>query len=351
MQRQERRSALMELVLAFDVGGTHTRARTAAVTGGGQPALAAPDISTRLSSASELLAFVSQVASAAADLGTVRAAFVAVAGPVTGDRSRVTNWPSDSAVSVEALEGAGLPVAHTHMLNDAAVGAWGALARLGGTDGVTRAHALSEHASGALAAGNLVYVAPGTGLSSATVVRHGLGPLAATVLASEFENTQMPRLGGEIGPVVDAIGAKLGRQPDWEDLVSGRGLAAIYDAFGFLTAEGPRAIPADTPHRSAAIADAARAGGDPHATAAIDVFYRTLGHFAQTLALTCLPCAGVVIGGASTEANLELIGRSGLVEAFTTHHRFGELLSGIPLYAVGGDVNLEGAVWLALQDL
>jgi glucokinase len=335
------------LVLAFDVGGTHTRARVAAVSGGGEAVLAAPDVSIRLCSAHDLLAFVAQVAATAAGLGTVRAAMVAVAGPVSGTTCRISNWPSDSAISIADLEAAGLPTGHTGMLNDAAVGAWGALSRVDGRAPARAQSITGTAATGPFPAGNLVYVAPGTGLSSATVVRHGLGRLRATVLASEFENTQMPRLGGEIGTVADAIAGVIGREPDWEDLVSGRGLVRIYDALASLTPEGSVGIPVDLPHRAAAIAAAARGGDDVRASAASDVFYRTLGHFAQTLALTCLPCAAVVVGGASTELNLEFVRGSGLPETFRTHHRFGELLSAIPIYAVGGDVNLEGAVRLA----
>jgi glucokinase len=340
-------AATNDLMLAFDVGGTHTRARIAAMIGGGAPRPAAPDVSTRLCSAHDLLALVAEVLETSAALGTVRAAMVAVAGPVTGTSCRISNWPSDQVISIADLESAGLPAGHTRLLNDAAVGAWGALERVTATDAAASVHALTSPASLPVGPGNLIYVAPGTGLSSASIVRHGLGSLGATVLASELENTQMPHFGGEIGPVVDAIAGVIGRRPDWEDLVSGRGLVRIYDALDFLTVEGPRGIPVGQQHRAAAIAEAARVGSDLRASAASDVFYRTLGHFAQTLALTCLPCAGVVIGGASTELNIELVRHCGLVETFRTHHRFAELLSGIPIYAVDGDVNLEGAVLLA----
>jgi glucokinase len=151
----------------------------------------------------------------------------------------------------------------------------------------------------------------------------------------------MPRFDGEIGRVVDAIAGTLGRAPDWEDLISGRGLVNVYEALG--PTDGETALDAR------AIAEAARAGSDERARAASDVFYRTLGHFARTLALTCLPCAAVVIGGASTERNLDLLRAAGLPEVFATHHRFAELLGAVPLYAVGGEVNLEGAVLLALE--
>jgi glucokinase len=303
-----------------------------------------------VASAHDLNAFVSQVVRTAGDLGTVTAAVVAVAGPVVGEQSRVTNWPSDSSIAVSDLQRAGLPIGRTRLVNDATAGAWGALGRVDTHGLAVRAQLLTAHGGEqGLGAGNLVYVAPGTGLSSACVVRHGLGSLGASVVASEFENTQIPRFEGEIGLVIDVIALRLGRCPDWEDLVSGRGLVRIYDALGTIAGTEASRIAGDVALDARAIAEAARVGDDARARAASDVFYRTLGRFAQTLALSCLPCAVVVIGGASTEPNVGLLRSAGLAETFATHHRFGDLLGAIPLYAVGGEVNLEGAVMLALQ--
>jgi glucokinase len=340
-----------ELVVALDVGGTNTRARIVTVGGREEPRLAAPDVTTFVATAHDLSAFVSQVVRTAEPLGMVAAAVVAVAGPVVGEQSRVTNWPSDSSIAVSDLQRAGLPLGRTRLVNDATAGAWGALGRVDTHGLAVRAQPLTAHGGGeqGLGAGNLVYVAPGTGLSSACVVRHGLGSLGASVVASEFENTQIPRFEGETGLVIDVIALRLGRCPDWEDLVSGRGLVHIYDALGTIAGTEASGIITDVALDARAIAEAARVGDDARARTASDVFYRTLGRFAQTLALTCLPCAVVVIGGASTEPNVGLLRSAGLAETFASHHRFGDLLGAIPLYAVGGEVNLEGAVMLALQ--
>lgn len=340
-----------DLVIALDVGGTNTRARIATVSGTGEPHPVVPDVSARAGSMSELTAIVSDVVRTAESLGTVVAAVVAIAGPVLGERSHVTNWACDSLVQIRDLERAGLPAGRTRLVNDATAGAWGALDRVDRDGPVDRAYVLAarDGSEEGLGGGNLVYVAPGTGLSSAFIVRHGLGPIGASVVACEFENTQMPRFEGEIGLVVDAVAAMLGRAPDWEDLVSGRGLVRIYDALAAIGMDEPPDAAENEVHGAGAIADAAIAGDDPRALAAVEVFYRTLGHFAQTLALTSLPCAAVVIGGASTERNLDLLRGSGLAEVFATHHRFGDLLGAITLYAVGGEVNLEGAVRLGLE--
>ena len=340
-----------DLVIALDVGGTNTRARIATVTEAGESILAAPDVTTNISSADDLAAFASEAVHTAARIGRLSAAVVAVAGPVLDQRSRVTNWPSDSSITVADLVAAGLPRGRTRLINDAAAGSWGALARVDRAGDAVDALTLGARRTGAsgLAAGNLLYVAPGTGLSSAFIVRHGEGSTGASVVACEFENTQIPHLEGGIGLVTDVIAQALGRAPDWEDLVSGRGLVRIYDALDAIAGTGTRVAPGNVAHRAGAIAESARIGDDQRAVEASELFYRTLGHFAQTLALACLPCAAVVIGGASTERNMELVRASGLAEVFASHHRFSSLLAEIPLFAVGGDVCLEGAVLLALQ--
>jgi glucokinase len=197
--------------------------------------------------------------------------------------------------------------------------------------------------------GNLVYVAPGTGLGEAVVVRNGLDPLRATVVAGEYQHTQMPRFSGEIGRVMDAVADAIGRAPDWEDLVSGRGLVRTYHALG-ATAAGERlAISDNDALRAGAIAESARNGSDLQAVAASHIFYQNLARFAQMLAVTFLPCGAVVFGGATSEANVEVMRHSGMVETFTEHHRFAELLMAMPLHVVGGEVNLEGAVRLAAR--
>jgi glucokinase len=338
-----------DLVVALDIGGTNARARIAAVTGEHESRLAAADTTTSVTSAGELYDFVSRVVQNAARHGAVTAAVVAVAGPVLGNQSRITNWPSDATIGLADLERAGLPADRTLLINDVVAGAWGAGARIGSKGRAAGLQLLAAPADGEgrPGDGNLVYVAPGTGLGAAALIRHGLGPLGASVVGCESQHTQVPRFEGEVGRVVDAIESSLGHAPSWEQLVSGRGLVHIYEALCSSAAtEHPTAVPREA--RSAgAITEAARAGDDSRAHAALNVFYLTLGHFAQMLALTFLPCSAVVIGGASTEQNLAHLRHSGLTETFAEHSRFAGLLGRIPIYTIGGDVNLEGGIWLA----
>lgn len=337
------------IVIAFDVGGTNTRARVSSVDESGVPRQIREDITSSLASASGLYDFISHVIEIAQGDGPVRSAVIAVAGPVSGGQSRLTNWPSDSVVSLKELELAGLPPGRTQLVNDVVAGAWGSLARIeaGAPDTLLR-HPARDHGDvGGLGEGNLVYVAPGTGLGAAALVRHHLGPRGATAVGCEAQHAQMPSFAGPLGEVSDALAVSLGSAPSWEDLVSGRGLTRIYDALSSAASNAPLRHHVDDASRAGTVASAALRGGDPQAVAAVDVFYRALGYFAQTLALTYLPCAAVVVGGASTQSNLALVRRGGLAEAFADNRRFGELLANTPLHTVGGEVNLEGGVWLA----
>ena len=336
------------IAIAFDIGGTNSRARVAALEDGGMPRQVRADVVSEVASASELQDFISQVVQTAETDGHVSTAVVAVAGPVLGTESHLTNWPTDSSITLQGLENAGLPSGRTHLVNDVVAGAWGALARIeaGAAGARLRPPARGRDEENALGDGTLVYVAPGTGLGAAAIVRHHLGPVGASSLGCEAQHAQMPAFAGPIGEVTDALAVALGHAPSWEDLISGRGLTRIYDAECAIASTVPLYADIDDARRAGAVASAALSGEDALAVAAIDAFYRALGYFAQTLALSFLPCAAVAIGGASTENNLDLLRRSGLAEAFADNRHLGDLLVRTPLHTVGGEVNLEGGIWL-----
>ncbi len=338
-----------DLIVALDVGGTNTRARIALCGDDAMGSSVRDDIVVQVRSATELYSFIGDVAGEAARHGSLVAAVTAVAGPVLAGRSEVTNWPRGEVIELAELERAGLPLGHTTLVNDVVAGAWGALGRLDNGTSLALAprSAAGAHRAGGARPGNVVYVAPGTGLGTAALISHELGGHGATAVACETQHTQMPRFAGEIARVADRVASALGHPPSWEDLVSGRGLVHAYDAVCAIASAQPMAAGADDAHRAGAIAAAALAGDDAQALAAVTVFYGVLGHYAQLLALTFLPCAAVFIGGASTEKNLELIKRSPLRKTFGDHPRFSGLLGDVPVHAVGGDVNLEGGIRLA----
>ena len=330
-------------MVAIDVGATNVRARIAAVTGVGGALSVPADITARVGSARVLYEFVADVVRTAQRHGELTSAVVAVAGMVDGKCSNITNWQQDSLIELSRLESAGLLAGSTWLVNDVVAGVWGARARVDG-GGARELAAPGE--------GSLVYLAPGTGLGAATLVRHGLGLLGASVVACEAQHTQIPRFAGEIAQTVDALAGVLGHAPSWEEIVSGPGLVRIYSAQCAMADIEPMALPRDevSVARAGAGAIAATARtGDAQALAAVRIYYQALGHFAQLLALTHLPCAAVVVGGASTRHNLDLLRGSGLAETFAEHPRFGGLLRGIPIHTADGEVNLEGGLWLAAR--
>jgi len=320
------------VMIAVDVGATNVRARLVTVAHTGHAAPLTGDITERMGSASALYEFVREVVRTAQPYGELTAAVVAVAGMVDGDCCRITNWSTDSLIEVDRLAAAGLPAGRTQLVNDVVAGVWGALARVGGE-------------AGGLGKGNLVYLAPGTGLGAAALVRHGLGPLGGTVVACEAQHTQIPRFEGEIARTIDAIAHDLGRAPTWEELVSGPGLARVYQAQRAITGAAMQLMSAD----ASEIAEAAHRGRDAQALSAVHVYYEALGYFAQMLALAYLPCATVVLGGASTQHNLELLHGSAFAQTFAEHPHFGAVLGSIPVHTVDGEVNLEGGLWLAAR--
>ena len=344
-------------MVAIDVGATNVRARIVTVADGGEVTSPAADITAQVGSARSLYEFVADVVRAAERHGEVTETVVAVAGMMDVDCCNITNWPTDSLIELSRLEAAGLPARRTWLVNDVVAGVWGARARIDG--GAAREPALSAPALGE---GSLVYLAPGTGLGAATLVRHGLGPLGASVVACEAQHTQIPRFAGDIARTVDALVGTLRREPTWEELVSGPGLERIYRAQCAIAGTEAVAAPRDeasrastgpgapaTPGAGAGAIAAAALAGDAAALAAVRVYYQALGHFAQLLVLTHLPCAAVVIGGASTKHNLDLLRASGLTETFAEHPRFGGLLREIPVHTADGDLNLEGGLWLAAR--
>jgi glucokinase len=213
-----------------------------------------------------------------------------------------------------------------------------------GGDGLV---ALHDPAPLDTAAGNVVYLAPGTGLGAATLVRTGLADPSHVAVGCECQHTAMPVFAEDVAEVLSAIAAMLGRVPTWEDVVSGRGIPRVHAAIEAIEFGSKPALPADDADATA-IARAA-ADGDPVATRALVAYYRALGSFAQLLALAEQPCAGVFVGGRTTEQNLEVVERGDLVREFMDNDTVGQALTEVGVHVVRGDVSLSGALRIAAQ--
>ncbi|MBI5230616.1 MAG: glucokinase [Coriobacteriales bacterium] len=337
-----------DVLLAIDIGGTHTRFRMARLTALGiEPHPVHPETETEtIGDASRLLDWIAEGSSrVGADEEPVRAV-VAFAGPVSDANSlRLTNWPGAESVTLEELVEAGLPKGVTALVNDMVAGAYGLVreievTRMQGNPFVPLYDPEGSTAEPALPTGNIVYVAPGTGLGAAGLVRVPSARAFRYVpVASEAQHTPAPEIDAEGTRVLDWIAAHRRKaSPSWEDVVSGRGLRDVYAALG---GDAERAATV------AQIAAGGVSGRDKIARTALGVYYRYAGRFAQMMALAFQGSGGLFLGGTSTRHNLPFIPESGFVEAFLDNPSMGDLLRQFPVYALCDDVNIEGALYLA----
>ena len=330
-----------DLVLGFDVGATNTRASVGVLSDQGtepHPAIEG-SLTTEASSKGALYDFVVSVLRLFEDTDRIEAATFAVAGPVEGGvRAKMTNWAESSPIHVDELVALGLPKGRTQLVNDLYAGARGL------TSWLDRPHReddlLTIHeAPPAERPGNLVFLAPGTGLGTAGIVRLGeeYYPVAA-----ETQHSLLPVFDEDVRRVIEQFSAAPSGAPSWEDVASGVGLSRTYLAYCAILGQPPHLVGGEGTSRE--VAEAALAGQDEAAVRTLELYYRVLGRYAQMIALTFQPCEAVYIGGASTRRNREFIQRSTLVEQFLANRVQGRLLSEIPVRLVLQEVNLDGAL-------
>lgn len=305
--------------LVADVGGTNARFGLVRRPGGPPEAIAVlPD--------AEYDGLPDAVA-AYLDLygGGVRpgAACLAIAGPVDGDRYRLTNagWYG----SVRAL---GLPRAY--LLNDFEALAF-SLPSLTGDD--------LDPLGGPPPAGRMVkaVLGPGTGLGVAGLVPAGDrwvpvpgegGHVAAPVITDlEME-------------VVRALRAEGMAYVDAEHLISGPGLTRLHH--GLALVEGVRA---DSPHAAEIVARA----DDPLCVRTVEVFCGLLGGFAANVALTLGARGGVYLGGGVLPRMAARVRESDFRRRFEEHPILSDYLASIATsLIVAEQPALTGsAAWLA----
>jgi glucokinase len=247
----------------------------------------------------------------------VRAACVAVAGPVRDGRAAMTNldWTIDEATVARAT---GAEV--TAILNDlqAQGFALGHLAE-------DRIRTVLPFPRTAAEQARLV-IGVGTGFNAAAVFPAGRGRV---VPASESGHVNLP--------VRNEADLRLGRFvaaadgfASVEDVLSGRGLEAVYVWLG-TEAGDPR------PAGAAAIMQGLADGSDPRAAETAKVFGRMLGAVAGNLALIQLPFGGVYLIGGVARAMAPWLSSCGFAEAFRDKGRFAGFMSSFGVGVVEDD--------------
>jgi glucokinase len=308
------------LVLAVDVGGTHTRAAIAASDGGRctierERVYASADWPGLLPLLRDFLV--------AGDQRPARGC-IAVAGPITdnGARARVTNlpWHLDRAQLQTDLGCEGLA-----LINDFAAVGHG-IAALGADNLVT------------LQAGEAQPRAPravlgaGTGLGQALLVRDGDGYAVLATEGGHVDFAPQSELQWELWRALHRAYGHV----SYERLVSGPGLVFIYrflhERHGGRSEDVTRLAPEADP--AAAIAGAALAGSDPLAASALDEFVRIYGAQAGNLALNCLPFGGLYVAGGIAPKMLAKLREEEFLAAFNAKGRMEAVTQRIPVHIV-----------------
>ncbi|BBK37394.1 glucokinase [Allostella sp. ATCC 35155] len=293
-------------ILLADIGGTN--ARFALLSDGVIRLL--PPVATRDHPTLE-----AALAAALADHAGPRPerALLAVAGPVDGERMRLTNagWDIDAA---DLRSEFGL--AEVRLVNDFAAVAWSM-------------PGLAEADLHVLAAGDpdpdapIVTLGPGTGLGVAA----WLPGKPARVVAGEGGHATLAAADAGEAAVIALLRREFGHVSA-ERVLSGPGLANLYAALG--ERDGV-AAPEMTPPE---ITRAGLSGDSPLARATLTMFCAMLGGVAGNLALTFRSAGGVRVAGGIAPRILDFLAASPFRERFVAKGRFRPWLETVPLAVV-----------------
>lgn len=321
------------MILAGDVGGTHTRLMLAQEHDRKITVLCQQDYASQQFDG---LVPVAQkfLQDNAAENKPDRACF-AVAGPVHDDRVKITNlpWQIDSVSLSESLG-----IEKISLINDFESVGYG-IARLDKKDFVIlQQGAAEEH-------GNCVVLGAGTGLGQCLLTWCGNG---YQVHATEGGHVDFAaRDEQEIG-LLQALLQKQSRV-SYEDLLSGRGLATIY-AYLARADSADSASHLDlqqTDDIAAAISDRAKQG-DAIARSTMLLFMSIYGAHAGDLALAARATGGIYIAGGIAGKNLGFMQSGEFLQAFNHKPPMTALLERMPVSViVNANVGLLGAVAFA----
>jgi glucokinase len=252
--------------------------------------------------------------------GAVEAACLGVAGPVADGRAHMPNlgW------TIDARElSARLGVPRIVVLNDLEATAYG-IAALGPAGTVTLNAGLPA------AEGNRALIAAGTGLGEALLVWDGTRHV---VSASEGGHAEFGPRNAEQIAILERLIARFGHV-SYERLVSGPGLANVYDALDEAEDPAVAARLASANDRSAAITVAALASASARCVRALDVLVDVYGAEAGNLALKGLARGGVWVGGGIAPKILPKLRDGRFLAAFCDKGRFADLLRSIPVHVI-----------------
>lgn len=322
------------MILAGDIGGTKTLLRLETPEGDAvcERRYANRDYADFGALLQDFLGECRVRAGAAPAIGS---ACLGVAGPVREGNAQLTHGPW--RIDAGALRRA-LGAREVRLLNDFAAAAHG-IGSLGPADLETLQAGTPDPAR------PRVVIGAGTGMGVAyLLVRGGTN----IVIAGEGGHAgYAPRdvLQMELWRRLRAAGGRV----QVEDVVSGRGIAAVYAFLRERAGEAQREPEELEPDADAAtIAACARSGASALAREALDVFLASFGAAAGDHALTVTARGGVYVAGGIAPKLLWRIGAGGFLRAFNDRGPFSPLARSFPVHVVLNErLGLLGAARLA----
>jgi glucokinase len=306
-------AGLAGAAVVADVGGTSARFALVDGAGGVGEPVVLESVRYR-----DLTAPLVEVFSRLAVRGEGARVAVAVAGPVVEDQVELTNVGWGFSIAATRRD---LGLERLVAINDLEAVAWSlpALdpARIETLVGGGPAPAGRARVDGV--------VGVGTGLGVGGVHTSPRG--AEAILATEGGHRDLAAASAREWAVVEALSARFGGHVSAERVISGPGLAALYEALG--TIDGAGAVPV-APDEVAPRA----AAGDARARETLRLFAGWLGAFAGDLALTLGARGGIWIAGGVVPALGPAFDRRAFVDRFLDKGRFRGWLEGVPVRLV-----------------
>lgn len=183
--------------------------------------------------------------------------------------------------------------------------------------------------------GNLALIAAGTGLGEAILFKTSNGDYQ--VSASEGGHVDYAPHNALEFELLQYLWGKFGHA-SWERVVSGMGIATIYE---FLNKINASAEPAQiqshimsAADQGAAIFKAAQSGESPLSQQTIAIFVENYGAAAGNLALKALSTGGVYIGGGIAPKLQSYFTNGAFMQAFADKGRFSALMKNMPVKLV-----------------
>lgn len=323
------------MILAGDIGGTHTRLALFEVANGHFSLVSASVFRSReYSGLDEIVAKFVDTASAHPDT-----ACFGIAGPVRNGRVEASNlpWVVESKRLADEL--------HIHkavLINDLEANAWG-ISALDPGDVVTL------HPGSKKPVGNQAVIAAGTGLGEAGMYWDGS---QHQIFASEGGHADFAPLDDLQIQLLRYLQARYGHV-SYERVVSGPGLVNV---FHFLRDTGHGTEPSWLIEEmaqgdpAAAISRAAMDGRCALSEQALDLFVAVYGAETGNLALKMMATGGVFVGGGIAPKILPKLAGPLFMEAFLSKGRMSPLVESMPVYVITNDkAALLGAARCALE--